>query len=212
MIVSFIGAVFGALQFLALMMTLDIIVGGKEAHILPVFAVMLISMLGRQACFYYATNAETETGYFMAAEKRVHIGDRLRYIPMGFFNDNSLGNITAVVTTTLSDVENNASRCLVIVIGGFLNTLAFCLALFVIDVRLGVIAIIGILVYLAVTECSTAATAKTGPGRQQAQEGLVKSVLEYVQGMSVVKSYGLEKITIRQQPGQWMTAAKKRWL
>ena len=129
----------------------------------------------------------------MAAEKRVHIGDRLRYIPMGFFNDNSLGNITAVVTTTLSDVENNASRCLVIVIGGFLNTLAFCLALFVIDVRLGVIAIIGILVYLAVTECSTAATAKTGPGRQQAQEGLVKSVLEYVQGMSVVKSYGLEK-------------------
>lgn len=193
MIVSFIGAVFGALQFLALMMTLDIIVGGKEAHILPVFAVMLISMLGRQACFYYATNAETETGYFMAAEKRVHIGDRLRYIPMGFFNDNSLGNITAVVTTTLSDVENNASRCLVIVIGGFLNTLAFCLALFVIDVRLGVIAIIGILVYLAVTECSTAATAKTGPGRQQAQEGLVKSVLEYVQGMSVVKSYGLEK-------------------
>ena len=133
MIVSFIGAVFGALQFLALMMTLDIIVGGKEAHILPVFAVMLISMLGRQACFYYATNAETETGYFMAAEKRVHIGDRLRYIPMGFFNDNSLGNITAVVTTTLSDVENNASRCLVIVIGGFLNTLAFCLALFVSD-------------------------------------------------------------------------------
>lgn len=41
-----------------------------------------------------------------------------------------------------------------------LNTLAFCLALFVIDVRLGVIAIIGILVYLAVTECSTATTAK----------------------------------------------------
>lgn len=125
MIVSFIGAVFGALQFLALMMTLDIIVGGKEAHILPVFAVMLISMLGRQACFYYATNAETETGYFMAAEKRVHIGDRLRYIPMGFFNDNSLGNITAVVTTTLSDVENNASRCLVIVIGGFFKYSGF---------------------------------------------------------------------------------------
>ena len=176
MIVSFIGAVFGALQFLALMMTLDIIVGGKEAHILPVFAVMLISMLGRQACFYYATNAETETGYFMAAEKRVHIGDRLRYIPMGFFNDNSLGNITAVVTTTLSDVENNASRCLVIVIGGFLNTLAFCLALFVIDVRLGVIAIIGILVYLAVTECSTAATAKTGPGRQHNDQAAARAV------------------------------------
>ena len=57
MIVSFIGAVFGALQFLALMMTLDIIVGGKEAHILPVFAVMLISMLGRHPTKYLQTSS-----------------------------------------------------------------------------------------------------------------------------------------------------------
>lgn len=193
MVVSFIGAVFAALQFLALMITLDIIVGGKEAKILPVLLVMLVSIAGRLACFYYATNAETETGYFMAAEKRVHIGDRLRYIPMGYFNKNSLGNITAVVTTTLTDVENNASRCLVIVIGGFLNTFALCLAVFAVDVRLGAISVLGILAYLVATEGSTKATVKTGPGRQQAQESLVEAVLEYVQGMSVVKSYGLEK-------------------
>ncbi len=193
MVVSFIGAVFAAMQFLALMMTLDIIVGGKEAKILPVLLVMLVSIAGRLACFYYATNAETETGYFMAAEKRVHIGDRLRYIPMGYFNKNSLGNITAVVTTTLTDVENNASRCLVIVIGGFLNTFALCLAMFAVDVRLGAISVLGILAYLVATEGSTKATVKTGPGRQRAQESLVEAVLEYVQGMSVVKSYGLEK-------------------
>ena len=89
---------------------------------------MLVSVAGRTACSYWSTNAETETGYFMVAEKRIHIGDRLRYIPMGYFNDNSLGNITAVVTTTLGDVENNAARCLVSVIGGFLNTLAMSLA------------------------------------------------------------------------------------
>ena len=193
MIVSFVGAVFAALQFLALMMTLDIIVGEKEAKILLVVIVMLVSVIGRLVCFYYATNAETETGYFMAAEKRVHIGDRLRYIPMGYFNENSLGNITAVVTTTLSDVENNAARCLVIVVGGFLNTFALSLAMLVIDVRIGLVAIVGIIAYLAATEGSTRATKKTGAGRQQAQRSLVEAVLEYVQGMSVVKSYGLEK-------------------
>lgn len=193
MIVSFVGAFFAALQFLALMMTLDIIVGEKEAKILPVVIVMLVSVIGRLVCFYYATNAETETGYFMAAEKRVHIGDRLRYIPMGYFNENSLGNITAVVTTTLSDVENNAARCLVIVVGGFLNTFALSLAMLVIDVRIGLVAIIGIIAYLAATEGSTRATKKTGAGRQQAQRSLIEAVLEYVQGMSVVKSYGLEK-------------------
>ena len=193
MAVAFLGAVFAALQFAALMLTLDILVGGMDLRIWPVIGVMMVSVVGRAACSYWSTNAETETGYFMVAEKRIHIGDRLRYIPMGYFNDNSLGNITAVVTTTLSDVENNAARCLVSVIGGFLNTLGLCLGLTVADWRLGLLAIVGILAYLGVTELSQRAMLKTGPARQHAQMNLVEAVLEYIQGMSVVKSYGLDK-------------------
>ena len=193
MAVAFLGAVFAALQFAALMLTLDILVGGADLRIWPVIGVMVVSVVGRAACSYWSTNAETETGYFMVAEKRIHIGDRLRYIPMGYFNDNSLGNITAVVTTTLSDVENNAARCLVSVIGGFLNTLGLCLGLTVADWRLGLLAIAGILAYLGGTELSQRAMLKTGPARQHAQMNLVEAVLEYIQGMSVVKSYGLDK-------------------
>ena len=193
MAVAFLGAVFAALQFAALMLTLDILVGGVDLRIWPVIGVMMVSVVGRAACSYWSTNAETETGYFMVAEKRIHIGDRLRYIPMGYFNDNSLGNITAVVTTTLSDVENNAARCLVSVIGGFLNTLGLCLGLTVAEWRLGLLAIVGILAYLGVTELSQRAMLKTGPARQHAQMSLVEAVLEYIQGMSVVKSYGLDK-------------------
>ena len=193
MAVAFLGAVFAALQFAALMLTLDILVGGADLRIWPVIGVMVVPVVGRAACSYWSTNAETETGYFMVAEKRIHIGDRLRYIPMGYFNDNSLGNITAVVTTTLSDVENNAARCLVSVIGGFLNTLGLCLGLTVADWRLGLLAIAGILAYLGVTELSQRAMLKTGPARQHAQMNLVEAVLEYIQGMSVVKSYGLDK-------------------
>ena len=193
MAVAFLGAVFAALQFAALMLTLDILVGGADLRIWPVIGVMVVSVVGRAACSYWSTNAETETGYFMVAEKRIHIGDRLRYIPMGYFNDNSLGNITAVVTTTLSDVENNAARCLVSVIGGFLNTLGLCVGLTVADWRLGLLAIAGILAYLGVTELSQRAMLKTGPARQHAQMNLVEAVLEYIQGMSVVKSYGLDK-------------------
>ncbi|MFT3984957.1 MAG: ABC transporter ATP-binding protein [Lachnospiraceae bacterium] len=191
--VSLLGALFSSLQFLALMLTIDMIEGSIPVSVWPIAGIMLISILGHIACAYYSTNAETETGYYMAAEKRVHIGDRLRYIPMGFFNENSLGNITAVVTTTLGDVENSAARCLVMVIGGFLNTLSLCLMLFLADWRLGLIAVTGILCYLMVTELSQKATSKTGPARQRIQESLVEKVLEYVQGMGVVKSYGLEQ-------------------
>ena len=193
MLVAFLGAVFSALQFAALMMTLDILVGRQPVSVLPVILILVISMTGRLLCSYWSVNAETETGYFMVAEKRVHIGDRLRYIPLGYFNENSLGNITAVVTTTLSDVENSAARCLVSVVGGFLNTLALCLGLIVVDWRLGILAILGILAYLGVTELSQRAMLRTGPERQHAQMTLVEAVLEYIQGMSVVKAYGLDK-------------------
>ena len=193
MLVAFLGAVFASVQFGALLLTLDMLISGALTSVWPVVGLMVVSTVGRAVCSYYSTNMETETGYFMVAEKRIHIGDRLRYIPMGYFNDNSLGNITAVVTTTLTDVENSAARCLVMVIGGFLNTLALCLALTAADWRIGLVSILGVGCYLLVTELSQRAMVKTGPARQHAQMNLVEAVLEYIQGMSVVKSYGLEK-------------------
>lgn len=193
MVVAFLGALFSSVQFAALLLTLDVLISGSSGSLWSVVGLMVLSTAGKAICSYHSTNMETETGYFMVAEKRIHIGDRLRYIPMGYFNENNLGNITAVVTTTLGDVENNAARCLVMVIGGFLNTLALCLALTAADWRIGLVAILGIICYLLVTELSQRAQLRTGPARQHAQIKLVEAVLEYIQGMSVVKSYGLEK-------------------
>ena len=195
MIISFIGALFSSLQFLALMQVLDAVTAGSRSLSIlwSALGIMLLSIAGRAVTSYISTNQETETGYFMVADKRIHIGDRLRYIPMGYFNRNSLGNITAVVTTTLGDVENSAARCLVMILGGFLNTLALTLMLIGTEWRIGLIALAGTLCYLAVTELSQKHTAKTGPARQRAQETLVEAVLEYLQGMSVVKAFGLEK-------------------
>lgn len=191
--VAFIGAVFTAMQFGALLYAAQTVLDGKGIDLWKILVIMVISVAGRMVCFYFSSNDETEAGYFMVAEKRIHIGDRLRYIPMGYFNENSLGNITAVVTSTLGDVENNASRCLVMIIGGFLNTFALALGILAVEWRIGLIALVGIAAYLFVTELSTNASAVAGPKRQEAQEKLVETVLEYIQGMSVVKSYGLEK-------------------
>ena len=65
MIVAFVGAVFSALQVVAMMFSLDYIVSGQISKIWFVFSIMLVSIIGRAACSYYSTNAQTETGYFM---------------------------------------------------------------------------------------------------------------------------------------------------
>lgn len=193
--VSLAGAVFAALQFFALMLVLDAILAENRdlKTVWLSFLVMLVSIGGRAACAYYSTNAQTETGYHMVAEKRIHIGDRLRYIPMGYFDQNSLGNITAVVTTTLGDVENSAARCLVMLLGGFLNTVVLTGMLLAVQWQIGLVGMAGILVYLLATEAAQKQASKSGPARQRAQEKLSEAVLEYLQGMCVVKAYGLEK-------------------
>lgn len=194
-VISVISAVFSAMQFGALMAALDSVINGKRDmnNMWIMLAIMLVSIAGRAACTYFSLNDQTQTGYFMVADKRVHIGDLLRYIPMGFFNKSSLGNITAVVTTTLGDVENSAARCLVVLLGGFINTFVLSLGLFIVDWRIGLIAVSGILVYLIISELSQRAIVSSSAMRQSAQESLVEAVLEYIQGMGVVRAFGLEK-------------------
>ncbi|MDO4280202.1 MAG: ABC transporter ATP-binding protein [Peptococcaceae bacterium] len=191
---AFLAGLFAALQFAALYVVVDALAtGSRDGRVIWIaLGIMAISLIGRIITTYFSTMAQTETGYHMVAEKRIHIGDRLRYMPMGYFNKNSLGNITAVVTTTLGDVENAAARVLVTVVGGFFNTLALVIMLLVCDWRIGSLAAGGVVIYLAAAELALRKSVAQSAQRQHSQENLVAAVMEYIQGMGVVKAFGIE--------------------
>ena len=192
---ALLSGLFAALQFAALFIVVEALVSDNRDRrfIWISLGIMAVSLVGRIITTYFSTMEQTETGYCMVAEKRIHIGDRLRYIPMGYFNKNSIGNITAIVTTTLGDVENSAARVLVSVLGGFFNSVALVIVLLVFDWRIGLIAAIGVLLYLAAAELALRKSACLSGVRQHTQESLVESVLEYIQGMGIVKAFGMEK-------------------
>ena len=48
---------------------------------------------------------QTHAGYFMAANKRIELGEKIKRVPMGFFNNFSLGKLTTLATTNLTHVE-----------------------------------------------------------------------------------------------------------
>ena len=192
---AFLSGLFAALQFAALFIVVEALVSdNRDSRFIWIsLGIMAVSLVGRIITTYFSTMEQTETGYCMVAEKRIHIGDRLRYIPMGYFNKNSIGNITAIVTTTLGDVENSAARVLVTVLGGFFNSAALVIVLLVFDWRIGLIAAVGVLLYLAAAELALRKSARLSGVRQHTQESLVESVLEYIQGMGIVKAFGMEK-------------------
>ena len=193
-LLGFVNAVFHAMQLWALFVVLSALVEGSKSKetALTALGIMLLSIAGKIVTQYVSQLQRTHAGYFMVAEKRVYIGDKLKVVPMGFFNQNSLGQLTAVATTTLSDVENAAPVVLVTSLGGFLNSLVFSLTIFLFDWRIGLIVAAGVVLFLYVVSLMEKRLRADIPKRQAAQATLVEKVLETIQGMSVVKAFDLD--------------------
>lgn len=191
---GFVNAMFHAMQLWALFVVLSALVEGSKSKetAFAALGIMLLSIAGKIVTQYVSQLQRTHAGYFMVAEKRVYIGNKLKAVPMGFFNQNSLGQLTAVATTTLSDVENAAPVVLVTSLGGFLSSLVFSLAIFLFYWRIGLIVAAGVVLFLYVVSLMEKRSRADIPKRQAAQATLVEKVLETIQGMSVVKAFDLD--------------------
>lgn len=81
---AFLSGLFSAMQFAALFVVIGALVSdNRDGSIVWIsLGIMAVSLIGRIITTYFSTMEQTETGYCMVAEKRIHIGDRLRYIPI----------------------------------------------------------------------------------------------------------------------------------
>ena len=191
--VGFLYAIFHMFQVGAIYYVVLALTGGDHTNQASWIALglLLVSIIGRAVCNYFGQLQQTHAGYFMAANKRVAIGNKLKSVPMGYFNDNSLGEITGVTTTVLEEVENTAPMVLVGMLGGFINALVFTIMVLCFDWRIGLIVVAGTVLYLIITSAMEKRTEVLAPKRQESATKMVGAVLEQVQGMSVIKSFNL---------------------
>lgn len=191
--VSFIFAIFKMLEMATVYYVIVGLVDGVQDFKPAMIAIvlMLISIVGCTITKYFSQLQQTHAGYFMTALKRLSIGERLKSVPMGYFNDSSLGELTGVCTTVLENVEMNGAILLVMVLGGFVNAFVFMFMILIFDWRIGLFVIATTILYLWVTSSMEKKANKVAPDRQKSEAKMVETVLEYVQGMSVVKSFNL---------------------
>ena len=100
-------ALFTALKIPAIGVMLQAILAGSVTAkaILTSPAIMLVSVVGSSLLKYKANALQTDGGYCTTANKRVQIAENLRYLPMGYFNENSLGAISSVTTNTIDKLS-----------------------------------------------------------------------------------------------------------
>ena len=152
---------------------------------------VLVSIFGGAVTASRSKALQTHAGYFMAANRRISIADRLKSVPMGYFNESSLGQLAGVCTTVVGSIESMVPMVLVNILGGLITTAVFAVVILVFDWRIGLITLAGIAVYLAVVSAMEKQSAKIADETQRSQTSLIEAVLENVQGMSVIKSFNL---------------------
>ena len=193
MVIGLVEAFASAMKIPAIMYILIGLLGGKPIgkYIGGSLAIMVIAIVIAVICKRSSTVLQTEGGYNASAFTRIKIAEHLRYLPMGYFNSNSIGEISSVTTNTMESLGDIAARVVMLTTQGILETLMIILMLLVFDWRIGLISAAGVLIFFGVNSMMQNAGKKDSEQKVVCDTELVSQIIEYLQGISEVKSYNL---------------------
>lgn len=166
----------------------DAISGGR---ILVGFLILFVSVILESFFRGISTMLQCKAGYRECAGKRIEIAEHLRYLPMGYFNENSLGEITTITTNIMEQLGDVATRVVMLTTQGILNTAIIVLLILVFDWRIGLICIVGIVVFVFINRAMRKANEETAVKKVEVDTKVISSVLEYIQGISEVRAYNM---------------------
>lgn len=155
------------------------------------FSIVLAGIVGAYLCNYFSVQYQTYAGYTTGAQARIRIAEKLRYAPMGYFNQHNLGQLTNTATNVAESLQETLTRCMLLSVQGFLTTSVITLCMFIFDWRIGLVTLAGFVLFLLVNRQLHKAGERCSQRKTDSVEAAVSAILEYVQGISVIKSYNL---------------------
>ncbi len=162
-----------------------------EKYIRGSLLIMVTAIVVGVLCKRFSTMLQTVGGYNAAAFARIRIAERLRYLPMGYFNSNSIGEISSVTTNTMEALGDVATRVVMLTTQGILETSMIVLMILCFDWRIGLISAAGVAVFFLINARMQKAGKDVSEDKVSCDTELVNQIMEYLQGITEVKSYNL---------------------
>jgi len=182
-----------AMKIPAIMVILQAIVNDNlnKNSILISFGIMILGLLADVICKRFSTMLQTEAGYNSACYKRIDMARHLRYLPMGYFNKNSLGTITSVVTNTMETLGDIGTRVVMVTTSGIIDTVIILLFVTIYDWRIGIIGIIGTFLFFLLQYLKQKMTRNISDEKVESDREVISQIMEYLKGIAEVKSFNL---------------------
>lgn len=193
LILSFIEGIFVMLKMIAIILAVNAMFNSNlmDNYIYKVMILGIICIIGVFGLGYFTQLGSVSVGFEMAKDKRLYFGSLFKKLYLGFFSKNSVGNINSTLTTSISTVEQVAPIILIHVIGGILSAISIVLGFAYYEWQVSVVIFAGILTYLFVVNYQMKISKSEAPKRQLAQTKLTESAIEFIQGISVIKAFGM---------------------
>jgi ATP-binding cassette subfamily B protein len=145
-----------------------------------------------QALFQHIENLlQASAGFIFMAEKRMELGAHLRRLPMGYFTEGNIGKISSVLTSDMGFVETNCMMVLADLMGYLFAQLIMLLFLLAFNLWLGIAATAVILLVMPFGSWLRKDALRESRKRQEQNENLTKAVLDFTEGIGIIKTYNL---------------------
>ena len=196
-VVSFLSHLFTALPIMAAAYTIGLLLQSAmdgtpfdTGWVWKSLVLLLILVFLRFLFDYLRARFQEAISYELVARDRLAVGDALKRVSLGYFQQVSTGNILNSLTTGLGTLEGMGIRMIDNFVGGYLNFAVVFLSLLVFSPRTALIALLAAAVSLGFLLLISRYSAQNAPVEAQANRDMTGAILEYARGLAVVKSFG----------------------
>ncbi|WP_414732861.1 ABC transporter ATP-binding protein [Acetobacterium carbinolicum] len=132
------------------------------------------------------------TGYKATADERIEVGNMLKRVPLGYFEQHKTGDITATISSELTLLEGVGMKSVNAIVEGYITTAAILICLAFFNPVTALIGLLGVCVSFIFLNMVSKLGKRVVPQVHKAHEDMTRSVIEYLHGLSQIKSYGNE--------------------
>lgn len=145
-----------------------------------------------EAVFEHISNVlQSATGYMVFADMRLKLGDHLRKLPMGYFTEGNIGKISSVLATDMVFIEENCMGVLSELVTFLISQSIMVVMMFVMDFRMGLLSLLVVGAFVIVGNLMLKTSMKHSVIKQEASESLTEEVLDFAEGIGIIKSYNM---------------------
>ncbi len=195
--VSFLSHIFTAMPIMVAAYTIGLLIDSKmngtafdRSWIWKSLVLQIVFVALRFLFDYLRARFQESIGYELTARDRLAVGDALKRVSLGYFQQVSTGNILSSVTTGLSTLENMGIRMVDNFVGGYLNFIVIFVTLAIFSPVTALIALAAAAVSFIFLVLISRYSAQNSPVEAQANKDMTGAIIEYSRGLAVVKSFG----------------------